>query len=76
MAILRAIAEYEVKPQRVIIEAVFDKMMSTVANRFTAMGLPAFPGTQILIFWGVSSTAIQDSGIIRLIMPRRWNVQS
>ena len=52
VAILRAIAEKGVTPQRVIIEAVFDKMVSTVANRFGSMGIPAFPGTQMLIFWG------------------------
>lgn len=52
VAILRAIAENGIKPQRVIIEAVFDKMVSTVANRFTSMGLPTFPGTHLLIFWG------------------------
>ncbi|MCG3207193.1 MAG: 2-succinyl-6-hydroxy-2,4-cyclohexadiene-1-carboxylate synthase [Anaerolineae bacterium] len=52
VAILRAIAENEVKPQGVIVEAVFDKMVSTVANRFASMGIPAFPGTQMLIFWG------------------------
>ncbi len=52
VAILRAIAEHEVKPDRIIVEAVFDRMLSTVENRFTSMGIPSFPGAQILVFWG------------------------
>ena len=51
-AIFRAVAEKGVKPERIIVEAVFDRMVSTVANRFRSMGLPAYPGTQLLIFWG------------------------
>jgi pimeloyl-ACP methyl ester carboxylesterase len=27
-------------------------MLSTVQNRFAAMGLPSFPAAQLLIFWG------------------------
>jgi len=34
------------------VEAVFDKMLNTVGHRFGAMGLPAFPGAQLLVFWG------------------------
>lgn len=52
VAILRAIAEKEVKAERVIIEAVFDTMVSTVANRFRMMGLPAYPGAHLLVLWG------------------------
>jgi alpha-beta hydrolase superfamily lysophospholipase len=51
-AILRAVAEEGVRPQGVIIEAVFDRMLSTVANRFVSMGVPPFPNAQVLIFWG------------------------
>lgn len=52
VAILRAIAENGVKPKRIIVEAIFDRMISTVENRFASMGIPSFPSTQILIFWG------------------------
>ena len=52
VAILRAVAEKEVKPERIIVEAVFDRMVSTVANRFSTMGLLTFPSAQLLIFWG------------------------
>ena len=52
VAILRAIAVKEVEPQGIIIEAIFDKMISTVENRFALMEIPSFPSAQVLIFWG------------------------
>ncbi len=51
-AILRAVAELHVQPSAVIIESTFDRMLSTVENRFHAMGLPAFPLARLLVFWG------------------------
>jgi len=51
-AILRAMHELEVKPDGIILEAVFDRMLTTVQNRFSAMGLPSFPSAQLLVFWG------------------------
>ncbi len=51
-AILRATAIYRITVDALIIEAVFDKMLSTVQYRFAAMGWPAFPAAPLLIFWG------------------------
>jgi uncharacterized protein len=51
-AILRAIAANGVRPSAVILECPFDRLLSTAANRFAAMGLPAFPAAHLLIFWG------------------------
>jgi uncharacterized protein len=51
-AILRAVAELRVQPSAVIIESTYDRMLSTVENRFHAMGLPAFPLARLLVFWG------------------------
>jgi alpha-beta hydrolase superfamily lysophospholipase len=51
-AILRAIAVNGVRPSAVIVECPFDRLVSTAANRFAAMGLPAFPAAHLLIFWG------------------------
>jgi alpha-beta hydrolase superfamily lysophospholipase len=51
-AILRAVAVHGTRPAAVVVECPFDRLASTVANRFAAMGLPAFPGTQLLVFWG------------------------
>jgi alpha-beta hydrolase superfamily lysophospholipase len=52
VAILRAIAKNGVQPQAVVIECPFDRMLSTVENRFSAMGLPPFPCARLLVFWG------------------------
>lgn len=51
-AILRALYAYRLRPDAIILEAVFDKMLSTVQNRFLTIGVPSFPGAQLLIFWG------------------------
>lgn len=51
-AILRAIAVNGVRPAAIIIECPFDRLLSTAANRFAAMRLPAFPAAHLLIFWG------------------------
>jgi len=51
-AVLRAIHSHGVKPDAVIVEAVFDRMLNTVRNRFDAMGVPSFPSAELLVFWG------------------------
>ncbi|MEO8287705.1 MAG: alpha/beta hydrolase [Chloroflexota bacterium] len=51
-AILRAMAVGGVQPDAVIIESPFDRLLSTVGNRFNAMGLPSFPASELLVFWG------------------------
>ncbi|NCA81713.1 MAG: hypothetical protein EOM72_03075 [Opitutae bacterium] len=51
-AILRAIHTHGVQPDGVILESVFDSMLGTIRNRFAAMGLPAFPAAELLVFWG------------------------
>jgi alpha-beta hydrolase superfamily lysophospholipase len=51
-AVLRAIAVKGVDADGVIVECPYDRLLSTVANRFSAMGLPAFPFAHMLVFWG------------------------
>ncbi len=51
-AVLRAVAVHELRPDALIVECPFDRLSSTVGNRFTAMGLPSFPLAQLLVFWG------------------------
>jgi len=51
-AILRAIAFEDIKPDAVIIESPFDRLINTARNRFKVMGLPAFPAAELLVFWG------------------------
>ncbi len=52
VAILRAAHLKTVTPDAVILEAVFDTLLHTIQNRFAVMGAPAFPGAQLLMFWG------------------------
>jgi len=51
-AVLRAVQACDVRPDGIIVEGVFDTMVNTVRNRFRAMGVPSFPGAQLLVFWG------------------------
>jgi alpha-beta hydrolase superfamily lysophospholipase len=51
-AILHAVQQHELQPKAVMIECPFDRLLSTVKHRFTAMGLPSFPFAQLLVFWG------------------------
>lgn len=51
-AVLRALAAHGVKPDALIIEATFDSLLNTGRNRFRAMGLPASPFAELLLFWG------------------------
>lgn len=51
-AILRAIDVFGVSPDGVILESVFDRMLTTAGNRFQLMGLPSYPGANLLVFWG------------------------
>ena len=51
-ALLKSIATDEIEPDGVVLEATFDRMLSTVQNRFHSMGLPATPLANLLVFWG------------------------
>ena len=51
-AVLRAVAGGESQPAAIILECPFDRLLSTTKNRFRAVGLPSFPGAELLVFWG------------------------
>ena len=51
-AVLRAIAVKGVQPDAIIIEATFDRLLTTGKNRFRTMGLPGSPFAELLLFWG------------------------
>jgi alpha-beta hydrolase superfamily lysophospholipase len=51
-AVLRSIAALDVRPDAVIVESVFGRMLGAVRNRFALMGLPAFPAAELIVFWG------------------------
>jgi uncharacterized protein len=51
-AILRATAVNGIQPDAIIVESPFDRLLSTVENRFDAMNVPSFPFARLLVFWG------------------------
>jgi uncharacterized protein len=51
-AAVRAAALAEIRPDALILEAVFDNLLSTTRHRFDAMGLPGSPVAELLLFWG------------------------
>ncbi|NOK62221.1 MAG: alpha/beta fold hydrolase [Chloroflexi bacterium AL-W] len=51
-AILRAVALHDLDPDVLILEGVFDRLTTTTRHRFAAFGVPVFPATELLLFWG------------------------
>jgi pimeloyl-ACP methyl ester carboxylesterase len=51
-AILRALYTHKFQVDAVVLESVFDRLQTTVGNRFRLMRLPAYPAANLLIFWG------------------------
>jgi uncharacterized protein len=52
VAVMRAVAIEGVKPEALILESPFDRLLNTVRHRFEAMGIPAFPSAELIVFWG------------------------
>lgn len=52
VAIMKAVADTEIKPDTIIIECPFGTMRTTVQNRFAAMNVPSFPFSDLLLFYG------------------------
>src|SRR4029079_14105793 len=50
-AVLRAVAVDGVRPNAMIVEGVFDRLLTTVQHRFDAVHLPAWPAAPLLVFW-------------------------
>lgn len=51
-AVLRAVSQLNVEADAVIVESPFDRMLTTVRNRFELMSVPSFPAAELLVFWG------------------------
>lgn len=51
-ALLRGVSELGVRPRGVIVEGCFARLREAVAARFSLMGLPASPGSELLLLWG------------------------
>lgn len=52
VAVMRAVAHKGVTPSAVILESPFDRLLHTVRHRFEAMGMPSFPGAELIVWWG------------------------
>lgn len=52
VAIMKAIKDYQLSPNGIVIECPFGSMYKTVAARFRTMNAPAFPMAHLLVFWG------------------------
>lgn len=51
-AVLHAVATEDAKPDGIVVEAPFDRLLTTIGHRYYAMGLPSFPFARLLVFWG------------------------
>jgi alpha-beta hydrolase superfamily lysophospholipase len=51
-AILKSVAETEIKPDKLIVECPFGSMRTTTQKRFEAMGLPTFILPDLLMIYG------------------------
>ncbi|CAN5663018.1 hypothetical protein BH09PLA1_BH09PLA1_09690 [soil metagenome] len=51
-AVLRAASLDPKLADALIVDAPFDRLLSTVENRFVAMKLPPFPLARLIVFWG------------------------
>ncbi len=52
VAIMKALGDYTIKPNGIIIECPFGTMYETVCARFKTMNAPTFPMAGLLVFWG------------------------
>ena len=51
-AILRAVSEYGIAPDALILGCPFSTLYATVQHRFQMLGVPPFPFAALLTFWG------------------------
>ena len=59
-AILRAVDKGGVKPDSIVLDSVFDRLLQTARNRFTALHVPSFPGAQLLVFWAGIDAGVES----------------
>jgi alpha-beta hydrolase superfamily lysophospholipase len=51
-AVLRAEHLRTINAAGLILESPYDRLITTVGHRFSALGIPAFPLANLLVFWG------------------------
>ncbi len=52
VAIMKAVADYDLNAKGIIIECPFGSMYQTTCARFEIMKVPSFPMAGLLVFWG------------------------
>lgn len=52
VAIMKAIGDYEIKPEKIILECPFGNFKTTTKARFKAMNIPSFPLAELLLMYG------------------------
>lgn len=52
VAILKALRDYPINPEGIILECPFGSMYQTTCARFQSMSVPSFPMAGLLVFWG------------------------
>ena len=52
VAIMKAVADFQLQPTSVILECPFGTFYETVSARFAMFGVPSFPMAHLLLFWG------------------------
>ena len=52
VAALKAVGQGMVKPDAVILELPFARLLDSVKSRLQAMGIPTFPAGELIVFWG------------------------
>lgn len=52
VAITRAIAHHGVRPEALLLECPFDRLLSAVRHRLQVMGVPASGLAELILFWG------------------------
>ena len=52
VAILKAVSDYHLQLQGIIIQSPFGTLYQTVCSRFNMVHIPAFPMAGLLVFWG------------------------
>lgn len=51
-AIMKAVADKRVFPNKIIVQTPFSTMLKTVKKRFEIFGVPSFPLAELLVFYG------------------------
>jgi uncharacterized protein len=61
-AILKAIAHEKIRPDAIVLELPFARLLDAVRVRLRAVPLPSFPGAELLVFWASVQHGVNGFG--------------